>query len=71
MWASRPPLQPQGMNVGDSPSFAATEDECGRVAHTPIAVNAPAKYPDHTECFISNTPSSRERLAPRLQTKRG
>ena len=23
---------------GDSPSFAATQDECGRVAHTPIAV---------------------------------
>jgi hypothetical protein len=26
------------MNVGDSPSLAATQNECGRVAHTPFAV---------------------------------
>ncbi len=26
------------MNEGESPSFAVTQDECGRVAHTPIAV---------------------------------
>jgi len=44
------------MNEGDSPSFAATEDECGRVAHTPIVVNGAAKHSDHKECFISNTP---------------
>ena len=24
--------------MGESPSFAVTQDECGRVAHTPIAV---------------------------------
>gem|GEM_PF-3624433 len=26
------------MNVGESPSFAATQNKCGRLAHTPIAV---------------------------------
>ena len=27
------------MNVGDSPSFAAIQDKCGRVAHTPFAAS--------------------------------
>ena len=31
--------------MGDSPSFVATQDECGRVAHTPIADNGSNKPP--------------------------
>ena len=30
--ATRPPLQQHRMNEGDSPSFAATQDGCGRLA---------------------------------------
>ena len=37
MWATRPPLQQHSINVGESPSFAATQYKCGRVAHTPLA----------------------------------
>ena len=32
MWATRPPLQQHRMNVGESPFFAATQNQCGRVA---------------------------------------
>ena len=32
MWASRPPLQSYRINVGESPTFAAIQDQCGRVA---------------------------------------
>jgi len=37
--ATRPPLQLHTIDVGESPSFTVTQDKCGRVAHTPIAVN--------------------------------
>ena len=47
MWASRPPLRQHGVNVGDSPSLAATQGQCGRVAHTPIAVHGSNKPPHH------------------------
>jgi len=46
MWASRPPLQQHSFNVGESPSFAATQGQCGRVAHTPIAAMAPTSPPE-------------------------
>ena len=32
MWANRPPWQQHRINVGESPSVAATQDQCGRVA---------------------------------------
>ena len=32
MWASRPPWQQHRYNVSESPSVAATQDQCGRVA---------------------------------------
>ena len=43
--ATRPHLQLHRINVGESPSFTATQDRCGRVAHTPIAVNGSNKPP--------------------------
>jgi hypothetical protein len=39
MWATRPPLPPDRMNVGESPSFTAGQDGCGRVDHTPFTIN--------------------------------
>ena len=55
--ATRPPLQPHRMNVGESPSFAATQDECGRVAHTPIAV-----YYTRRVQWLKQAPQNREPL---------
>jgi hypothetical protein len=46
MWASRPPLQQHRVNVSESPSVAATQGQCGRVAHTPIAAMAPTSPPE-------------------------
>ena len=68
--ATRPPLSQHRMNVGDSPSFVATQDECGRVAHTPLPQHSsnvgesPSFAPTQQQCGrVAHTPIALSRVA--------